>query len=195
MGFRGAVDVVAAIVVLVEVLVLLVAVGTPGCPPGTVVVVEEPEGVDATVVVDRPAVVVLVVPVPAVVLDEAATVVVDVLVASIDEVEGVSLGNPSESVVAVVAAVVGGEVTAAAAGSDVVGAAAVAVVDGRFGGPSGTIVVAGVVSAVVGVGVGPVAAMAGAAAMRAVPATETRERSSRLDIATMIPGRQLLGRG
>jgi hypothetical protein len=178
-GFRGAVDVVVAIVVVVDVLVLVVAVGTAGCPPGTVVVV------DAIVVVDDgPAVVVLV---ETVVLDATGAVVG--IVASVDEVDEVS-PTPSEFVVAAVAAVVD-VVTAAADGADVVGPT---VVDGRAGGPSGVTVVAGVVSAVVGVGVGASAAMAGDAAMKAVAATEERESKSRLDIAAIIHAAQLPGR-
>ncbi len=172
-------------VVVVDVLVLLVAVGTAGCPPGTVVVV------DATVVVDDgPAVVVLVV---VGVLDKGGSVDVDVLVASVDEVVVVS-PTPSEFEVTMVAAVVD-VVTASADGSDVVGPTVEVVVGFRAGGPSGVTVVAGVVSTVVGVGGGASAAMAGAAAMKAVAATEDRERNNRLDIAAMIPARQVPGRG
>ena len=73
-------------------------------------------------------------------------------------------------------------------GLDVVGATVEVVVGVRAGGPSGMTAVAGAVSAVVGVGAGASAAMAGAAAMKAVAATEERERGNRLDIAAMIPG-------
>lgn len=174
--------VVAIVVVVVDVLVLLVAVGTAGCPPGTVVVV------DATVVLDDGlAAVVLEV---AMLLDEAEIVVVDALVVGVDELDVVLL-TPSEFVVAVMAADVA-VVTAAAGGPEV----AVEVVVGlRAGGPSGMTVVAGVVSTVVGVGAGASAAMAGAAAMKAVAATEERERNNRLDIAAMIPAAQMPGLG
>ncbi len=172
---------VVAIVVVVDVLVLVVAVGTGGCPPATVVMVDMIVLVD-----DGPASVVLLAPA---VLDEAGTIVVDGLIASVDEVVVVS-PTPSEFVVAVVGSVVD-VVSAAADGADVVGPT---VVDGRAGGPSGVTVVAGVVSAVAGVGVGASAAMAGAAAMKAVAAKEERERSNRLDIAAMIHAGQVPGR-
>jgi hypothetical protein len=102
--------------------------------------------------------------------------------------------------VAVVEAVVADGVTATAIRPDVVG---VTVEDGgrvdvavgsRAGGPSGMTVVAGAVSAVVaGVGAGTSAAIAGAAAMRAVAATEDKEKISRLDIPAMIAAVQERG--
>jgi hypothetical protein len=192
--------VVVAMVVVVDVLVLPATIGKSGRRLRTVVVVVACavlvvfEGVDmpAGMVVDEP----LAPPV-----DDGEEVVVGWSDDGGAELGGgsalVGRDTPSELVVAVRAAVVVGVaavvVSAPETSGLVVGslAGAVVVAGCSAGGPIGTTGV----SVVVGAGGGESAAIAGAAAMRAVVATEERERNSRLDIAIMIHALDVPRRG